>query len=37
VQEFLLLTLGDDTLTQYERLAEVGTRLGALDASPATP
>ena len=30
VQEFLLLTLGDDPLTQYERLAEVGTRLGAL-------
>jgi alkanesulfonate monooxygenase SsuD/methylene tetrahydromethanopterin reductase-like flavin-dependent oxidoreductase (luciferase family) len=34
VQEFLLLTLGDDPLTQYERLAAVGTRLAALDPSP---
>jgi alkanesulfonate monooxygenase SsuD/methylene tetrahydromethanopterin reductase-like flavin-dependent oxidoreductase (luciferase family) len=33
VEEFLLLTLGDDTLTQYERLAEVRTRLGVLEAS----
>jgi alkanesulfonate monooxygenase SsuD/methylene tetrahydromethanopterin reductase-like flavin-dependent oxidoreductase (luciferase family) len=36
VQEFLLLTLGDDTLTQYERLAEVATRLGALPTSTST-
>jgi hypothetical protein len=34
VQEFLLLTLGDDPLTQYERLAEVSTRLGAVHRSP---
>ena len=34
VQEFLLLTLGDDPLTQYERLAAVGTRLTALNPSP---
>jgi alkanesulfonate monooxygenase SsuD/methylene tetrahydromethanopterin reductase-like flavin-dependent oxidoreductase (luciferase family) len=34
VQEFLLLTLGDDPLTQYERLAAVGTRLAAPDPSP---
>jgi alkanesulfonate monooxygenase SsuD/methylene tetrahydromethanopterin reductase-like flavin-dependent oxidoreductase (luciferase family) len=34
VQEFLLLTLGDDPLTQYERLAAVGTRLAAGDPSP---
>lgn len=34
VQEFLLLTLGDDPLTQYERLAEVSTRLTALNPSP---
>lgn len=33
VQEFLLLTLGDDPLTQYGRLAEVATRLGASEAS----
>jgi len=33
VQEFLLLTLGDDTLEQYERLAEVGARLTALNPS----
>lgn len=33
VQEFLLLTLGDDTLTQFERLAEVGARLTALNPS----
>jgi alkanesulfonate monooxygenase SsuD/methylene tetrahydromethanopterin reductase-like flavin-dependent oxidoreductase (luciferase family) len=35
VREFLLLTLGDDPLTQYERLAEVGSRLHALDPTPA--
>ncbi len=35
VQEFLLLTLGDDPLTQYERLADVGSRLQALDPSHA--
>ena len=29
VSEFLLLTLGTDTLTQYERLAEVRSRLAA--------
>jgi alkanesulfonate monooxygenase SsuD/methylene tetrahydromethanopterin reductase-like flavin-dependent oxidoreductase (luciferase family) len=34
VQEFLLLTLGDDPLTQYERLAAVGTRMAAGDPSP---
>jgi hypothetical protein len=34
VQEFVLLTLGDDPLTQYERLAAVGTRLAAGDPSP---
>jgi alkanesulfonate monooxygenase SsuD/methylene tetrahydromethanopterin reductase-like flavin-dependent oxidoreductase (luciferase family) len=34
VQEFLLLTLGDDPLTQYERLADVSTRLTALSPSP---
>jgi alkanesulfonate monooxygenase SsuD/methylene tetrahydromethanopterin reductase-like flavin-dependent oxidoreductase (luciferase family) len=34
VQEFLLLTLGDDPLTQYERLAGVSTRLAALNPSP---
>ena len=34
VQEFLLLTLGDDPLAQYERLATVGTRLTALNPSP---
>jgi alkanesulfonate monooxygenase SsuD/methylene tetrahydromethanopterin reductase-like flavin-dependent oxidoreductase (luciferase family) len=34
VQEFLLLTLGDDPLTQYERLAVVGARLTALNPSP---
>jgi alkanesulfonate monooxygenase SsuD/methylene tetrahydromethanopterin reductase-like flavin-dependent oxidoreductase (luciferase family) len=34
VQEFLLLTLGDDPLTQYERLAEVSARLTALKPSP---
>jgi hypothetical protein len=35
VQEFLLLALGDDTLTQYERMAEVRTRLQALTPAPA--
>jgi len=34
VQEFLLLTLGDDPLTQYERLAAVATRLTDLNPSP---
>jgi alkanesulfonate monooxygenase SsuD/methylene tetrahydromethanopterin reductase-like flavin-dependent oxidoreductase (luciferase family) len=34
VREFLLLTLGDDTLTQYEHLAEVGTRLTAVNPRP---
>jgi alkanesulfonate monooxygenase SsuD/methylene tetrahydromethanopterin reductase-like flavin-dependent oxidoreductase (luciferase family) len=34
VQEFLLLTLGDDPLTQYERLATVGTHLPALNFDP---
>jgi alkanesulfonate monooxygenase SsuD/methylene tetrahydromethanopterin reductase-like flavin-dependent oxidoreductase (luciferase family) len=34
VQEFLLLTLGDDPLTQYERLAAVGTGWAAPDPSP---
>jgi alkanesulfonate monooxygenase SsuD/methylene tetrahydromethanopterin reductase-like flavin-dependent oxidoreductase (luciferase family) len=34
VQEFLLLTLGDDPLTQYEGLAEVSTRLTAAHPSP---
>lgn len=34
VQEFLLLTLGDDPLAQYERLAEVSTRLTDLNPSP---
>jgi probable F420-dependent oxidoreductase len=33
VQEFLLLTLGDDPLTQYERLAEVSARLTAPNPS----
>lgn len=32
VREFVLLTLGDDPLDQYERLAEVATRLGGLGA-----
>jgi alkanesulfonate monooxygenase SsuD/methylene tetrahydromethanopterin reductase-like flavin-dependent oxidoreductase (luciferase family) len=35
VSEILLLTLGSDTLTQYERLAEVNVRLAA--AAPAGP
>ena len=35
VSEILLLTLGTDTLTQYERFAEVNARLGA--AAPAGP
>jgi alkanesulfonate monooxygenase SsuD/methylene tetrahydromethanopterin reductase-like flavin-dependent oxidoreductase (luciferase family) len=34
VQEFLLLTLGNDALTQYERLADVSSRLGAAQRSP---
>jgi alkanesulfonate monooxygenase SsuD/methylene tetrahydromethanopterin reductase-like flavin-dependent oxidoreductase (luciferase family) len=37
VQEFLLLTLGDDTLTQYERLAEVSSRLETHRNAPAAP
>jgi alkanesulfonate monooxygenase SsuD/methylene tetrahydromethanopterin reductase-like flavin-dependent oxidoreductase (luciferase family) len=35
VQEFLLLALGDDTLAQYERMAEVRARLRALTPAPA--
>jgi alkanesulfonate monooxygenase SsuD/methylene tetrahydromethanopterin reductase-like flavin-dependent oxidoreductase (luciferase family) len=35
VQEFLLLPLGDDTLAQYERMAEVRARLQALTPVPA--
>jgi alkanesulfonate monooxygenase SsuD/methylene tetrahydromethanopterin reductase-like flavin-dependent oxidoreductase (luciferase family) len=35
VDEFLLLTLGDDTLEQYERLAEVRSHLQALTPAPA--
>jgi alkanesulfonate monooxygenase SsuD/methylene tetrahydromethanopterin reductase-like flavin-dependent oxidoreductase (luciferase family) len=34
VQEFLLLALGDDPLIQYDRLAEVSTRLSAQHPSP---
>jgi alkanesulfonate monooxygenase SsuD/methylene tetrahydromethanopterin reductase-like flavin-dependent oxidoreductase (luciferase family) len=35
VQEFLLLALGDDTLAQYERMAEVRAQLRALTPAPA--
>ena len=35
VSEFLLLTLGRDTLTQYERLAEVNAQLSGAAAGPA--
>jgi alkanesulfonate monooxygenase SsuD/methylene tetrahydromethanopterin reductase-like flavin-dependent oxidoreductase (luciferase family) len=35
VEEFLLLTLGEDTLGQYEHLAEVRARLQALSPTPA--
>ncbi len=35
VEEFVLLPLGDDPLTQYERMAEVRSRLQALTPSPA--
>ncbi len=34
VQEFVLLTLGEDPLTQYERLAAVATRLTDRNPSP---
>jgi probable F420-dependent oxidoreductase len=34
VQEFLLLTLGDNPLAQYERVAEVRSRLAAARPSP---
>lgn len=34
VQEFLLLTLGDDPLAQYERLGEVRSRLADMQPSP---
>jgi alkanesulfonate monooxygenase SsuD/methylene tetrahydromethanopterin reductase-like flavin-dependent oxidoreductase (luciferase family) len=35
VEEFVLLPLGDDPLTQYERMADVRSRLQALVPSPA--
>jgi hypothetical protein len=36
VSELLLLTLGRDTLQQYERLAEVRARLGSAAAASGT-
>ena len=37
VQEFLLLALGDDPLTQYERLAAVSARLTGANPQPRRP
>jgi probable F420-dependent oxidoreductase len=37
VQEFLLMALGSDPLGQYERLAEVRSRLGLRAGAPAAP